>query len=120
MDLVEGVCGIRSLIASGGIFSWKKSGNRKAAGSILICDVCHHHGHRRYFPQLLVAGAMITRKIPISSLGSVIGSNIFYGCFVFGTTCFYILISREILTEWMVMLLGALCLVLLVKIKEFL
>ncbi len=53
MDLVEGVCGIRSPDCGGGIFSWKKSGNRKGARSILICDVCHHHGPRRYFSAII-------------------------------------------------------------------
>ncbi|MEK6624660.1 MAG: hypothetical protein AABY86_06820, partial [Bdellovibrionota bacterium] len=54
------------------------------------------------FPQLLVALiAMITKKNTDIITGSVIGSNIFYGCFVFGTTCFYNFdFKRNFLTEW--------------------
>ena len=47
-------------------------------------------GTRRYFSAIIGGSiAMITKKNTDIITGSVIGSNIFYGCFVFGTTCFY-------------------------------
>ena len=58
MDLVEGVCGIRSPDCGGGIFSWKKSGNRKGpeVSSFVMSAIIM--GTRRYF-SAIIGGAVL-------------------------------------------------------------
>ena len=72
------------------------------------------------FPLLLVAlTAILTKKDTDLITGGVIGTNLFYGCFGIGLACFYNFdFKRDFFTEWIMLLLGALCLVLLVKIKR--
>ncbi|MBI2520537.1 MAG: hypothetical protein HYV97_08965 [Bdellovibrio sp.] len=71
-------------------------------------------------PQLFVSLiAIITKKHTDVITGNIIGSNFFNGCLMLGLVCFYNFdYKRDLLTEWIILLLGAFCLVLLVKIKR--
>ncbi len=71
------------------------------------------------FPQLLVSlMAMAQKKNTDFVIGNIVGANIFTTCLVFGSLCFYnIDFHRAFFVEWIVLLLAAVFLVGLVKMK---